>query len=421
MLRTTPFKGAVLVSGATTKLRNDGRRWGGFVRLAALLGVSSVMAPVWAGDAQEAPTTAECELIGRQIEETINQRDPSYLNEVFDLKATFDFAVHDLPARPEVLQVAVATFIDSYNVAQDSVLLILGEQGTLRFLRSKAGKNGQRLLFRAITGPMSFTYFEFLMTQGDNHIPKIVDVFTYSAGARLSETIRSGIVPVLRLEPEQVERLDAIDQSFVAHRRDYRAFVEIAGTGDYASAFAAFDRLPKILQDYRPLLIMRLSVLQQSDLNEYLRMLPELARRFPNDPVIKIMQLDYLMSSRDYAAALKLIDWIDRRVGGDPYLIVRRGMMAALVGKTDEAMSLYDRAIAVEPDLIRAAYPGLVRISLDRRDFSKTAAVLERMLDFPDTDPIEQILQKPAYAEFAKSPECAALLHRMKSRQVAEP
>jgi uncharacterized protein HemY len=164
-----------------------------------------------------------------------------------------------------------------------------------------------------------------------------------------------------------------------------------------------FAQLPESLRKEKSILIMRLMAARQIGENETLEAIEAIRAEYPNDPCLDLIMIEDCAMRKQYGKALAAIDNLDRAVGGDPYLDVRRGAMYMDEKKSAEAKKHYQKAIDAEPTL-KLPYWSLVSLSLKEKDFAETCRLLDLVHDKLGVE-TRGVDQGPHYAEFVKSPE----------------
>jgi tetratricopeptide (TPR) repeat protein len=150
---------------------------------------------------------------------------------------------------------------------------------------------------------------------------------------------------------------------------------------------------------------MKLQAEMNGDEKAYLATIEEIEKLFPNDPALDLISIDGLYLRKNFAELDKVVDGLDRRLGGDAYLDLLRGGFWLEAEDLDRASKHYRRAIERDPTMVDAWW-SLITIALQGKDWKETGrllSVIERDLKIalPDLE------QTPDYAEFVKSADYA--------------
>ena len=130
--------------------------------------------------------------------------------------------------------------------------------------------------------------------------------------------------------------------------------------------------------------------------------LADFEKAYPNDPAYHFVAIDAHILAEDFGKAREAIAKLEKQVGGDPYLEFLRGNTFMMEGKTEEAKTRLKSAIEREKDL-EDPYWSLISISIDEKNFAKTAHWLDRIEALGVE--LGDLTEVPYYAEFVKSPE----------------
>lgn len=366
------------------------------------------------------PTIEECDELGRRLEEALNRHDASALNNAFDYDAFCDFVVAGLDVPDDLMQTTRHQMPKVLDFGQPGFLAGPDANGEFRYLRTWPGKRQPRLLFRVLLGKGLLSYVEFLAGRDARGEVRLVDLFQFPQGVRGSKVMRTFILPALKADAKDTSNLSPFDRAFLDQMDQYMAFQKAVLARRVDEALELFELLAPPLQEYQVTLVAKATLLQSRDESEYLAFLHEFLERFPAGESARLLSIDAYSLGKDWPRVFEALDWLERRVGGDAYLDLMRGLTYVQMEDHQAAIKYLAKAVAREDELFPRAAGSMVASSLELKDFVRVAEVLERLSLIPGRPPVEQVLKKDAYAEFRESPECAALLERLSAPPVRE-
>jgi hypothetical protein len=229
----------------------------------------------------------------------------------------------------------------------------------------------RRLVTAPRTGVVAVAYDELQLGKSRrDHQVRVIDIYYYLAGQTLSELI-SGVTDAVTKSHG-----DALD--IVKQMQDARSLQQ---NGKFTEALAKLDELPQDVRNSRGVAIMRVNVANEISHEAYGHALDDVARLFPNDPTIAMLQVDGATLRGDYTAALANIDIVDRAVGGDPFQNAVRAEILLKRGAPDDlhrADELADALVRDEPELKKSSYVQL-DVAVARREWPKAITALDRL------------------------------------------
>jgi len=169
--------------------------------------------------------------------------------------------------------------------------------------------------------------------------------------------------------------------------------------------------LPAPVRRTRMVQLMRVRLGEQISQDAYKQALDELAKDYPDDPSLALMQVDGAFLRGDLDGALKNIDLVDQAVGGDAFQDAIRAevyLKRNQPGDLDRAAERAEAAIKTEPTLAKGWWARL-DAAVYRKDFAKAFETIEHLQQHFKAKLDDAALHKvPSYAEFLASPEYAA-------------
>jgi hypothetical protein len=261
----------------------------------------------------------------------------------------------------------------------------------------------RRLVTAPRTNVVAVAYDELQLGKSRrDHQVRVIDVYYYLAGQTLSELI-SGVTDAVT----KSHGTDALE--IVKQMQEARALQQ---SGKSSDALAKLDALPQDVRDSRGVAIMRVNVANALSREAYGKALDDVARLFPNDPTIAMLEIDGATLRGDYAAALANVDIVDRAVGGDPFQNAVRAELLLKRGTADDlrrADELADALVRDEPDL-KKGWDAQLDVAVARREWPKAVAAIDRLRTaFKVTLDEDKLRALPGnYAELLATPEYAS-------------
>ena len=205
-----------------------------------------------------------------------------------------------------------------------------------------------------------------------DHQIRMVDMHFYTTGMSLTDAESELGNAVYEAAPG----LDGY--RFVSKIADAR---RLHDAGQSVAALAELETLPSTVRDTRAIAMMRVADASAISDEAKAKVLDDIARLFPGDPTIAMMEIDGAILHGKYDAALRYVDTADRVVGGDPYwdairasILIKRNAP----GDLDRARDLDDAATRAVPEI---AKPWEVRIdvAVARRDWPSAVQAIDRL------------------------------------------
>jgi hypothetical protein len=377
---------------------------GRFIGFACLLLAFVFIVPVPAMAQTEAPTDDECAMFGQQIASWLTKHDLTTFEQSLDSQALVDrmMAGIDLPEK------AASDFRTGVmNGIKTNLERGFGNVQKAQFLRVIQRPGGKRAIVR-VNLKIGINYFEFICARQATGELKWIDVFVYSTGDTLSNTLRDVVLPAIaEMQKGLMERLAGSESNYIKHLPEIEDAMNLLRDGKPAEAESLLKALPVEMQTDRIVLMARCRVEQTVNQNEYLNVIREWEKTYPNDPALALISIDSDLLRKDFAGAIAHVDRLDRMVGGDPYQNFIRGNIYFAAKNYAMAKQAENAALQADPHLA-SAYDVLLNISLAEEDYDGTAAILERVEHtYPHADMAKAMKSRPAYAKFMLSPAYA--------------
>jgi tetratricopeptide (TPR) repeat protein len=361
-----------------------------------------------AAPAGKGPANEDFVAFAQALEEAIDAGDARAFEKYFDPERMVDITLKglDLPAplREELLKgLRQGPEEDGSFAAQ--IMKAAANGGSYRLLRVHRVDGAPRALFRLILpDDGGFNYHDIVIEPALKGQLRAVDVYTLGSGELLTATMRRLILEnQAALDPKKRPRLEGRDAEFIKALPVRNEMLAAIAKRDYASAIKRFEKLPESIQLEKSTLLPYLMAAAAADSNKLKSGIERFRAKYPNDPSVDMVSLNWYLLEKKYAEYQKAVDRIDQSVGGDPYLEIVRAN--ALVEQQDyaQAKTRLTRAVKADSDLVDAWW-SLVLVSLRERDFAETTRLLDRIAEEFGID-VNELPQNEEYAEFVKSAE----------------
>src|SRR4029079_18330051 len=113
----------------------------------------------------------------------------------------------------------------------------------------------------------------------------------------------------------------------------------------WASAIAAYKSLPEKMRTNRTVMLHYVQAALHDSDAEYIRAIEAFHGQFPDDPAVKVHNVDYFRMTRQHVPAVDAIEYAEKTVGGDPCLKALRAVELAKGWRFPEARAAAERAI----------------------------------------------------------------------------
>jgi tetratricopeptide (TPR) repeat protein len=344
-----------------------------------------------------------------ELERGITAREASALDNHIDLDRLFERTTQGITAPKK--------FADGFRRGLHEKGLQFGKQivgamddsSSFRLLKVRTVKGTPRALFR-YASDAGLNYFDFDLARRPSGEVVVIDIYPYISGEYMSETMRRVyLASMAELDQGLLDKLMGKEQEFLKNMPKMQEMMRLVQEKKFPEALAAYGKLPPAIQKQKQILLMRRIAAEQVGEAEYQQAITDIEQAFPGDPALDLVSIDGHIMRKDYAAALRSIDRLDKRVR-DPYLQFLRGSVVLGGGDVPGAQKYFQAAIDEDVTLTDAWW-ALIGLSLQEKQYGETARLLtaierEAGVELADLRGIEQ------YAGFVKSAEGKAWLKK---------
>jgi tetratricopeptide (TPR) repeat protein len=377
--------------------------------LISLLLVLTTTVPAQPDDSEVKPVYVA---FANELERGINAREGQVIDDHVDIDRLFERSTKDIPASKK--------FADGFKKGMRSQGMQFGAQlvrfmddsSTFRLLNLRVEKGRTRALYRSASDS-GLNYIDFDLARDEKGQVIIVDIYPYIAGEYSSETLRRiYLAGMAELEQGLLDKLMGKEQEFLKNMPKMTQMGRLIQERKHQEALDTYGQMAPVMQKQKSVMLMRLMAAMQVGEAEYQLAIDDLEKTFPGDPSLDLISIDGHVMRQDYAAALRSIDRLDRRVK-DPYLQFMRA--SVMLGKPDVPEAKKYLQLAIKQDVtLTQAWWALISLSLTDKQYAETARLLTGIerdagVELADLNGISE------YEGFVKSREGKAWLKKRKA------
>lgn len=355
---------------------------------------SSPAAPSDAGPAQQ------YKAFSKQLEKSVNERDPTFINSHFSLDTLIRHVVKAVDAPREYSEGFTEGIKNNLDVGQ-KIIGSLGVDGNYKFLQLRNMPQKPTALFRLNTEE-SVNYHEiYLKNQADSII--IDDFYIYEGGMSFSNTLKRVYFASLSeaIKDISFEKTSPFDKGFIENLDKIDEIAALVENNKHREALKVLQNLPEIVRTDKMIMVLQLKIAKECGQEAYLAAIDDFRNHYPSDPVLEFMLLENALEKKQADKILAAIDQLDARLDGDPYLDVLRADVATKQKNYALAEDLLSKAKNAEPDN-EGIYWHLVSLYLTQKEYEKTIAVFETIKQNFGFEPYER-LPRHEFSDFWRS------------------
>lgn len=254
--------------------------------------------------------------------------------------------------------------------------MVTDQNGNLTFLRFR-DIDGQRIAMFRFISDSGINYIEWYLEETPDGKVLTWDYHSFSTGERASEILRRMWTPaVADMDPEIKKHMGKDNRELAEHLDDIIGIQQAFLQGDLAKAVDLYNKLPESLQINKQTMMLVMNArFQAGDMDGYAAMLERFAEAYPNAANLEIAYIDYHFINEQYDEVLKMVESLDRRVGGDIYLNVYRANVAYHRGDYAKACELIDEGLD-EDRWLEDLYWSGVEFAMSQNDWPRVSKML---------------------------------------------
>jgi hypothetical protein len=248
----------------------------------------------------------------------------------------------------------------------------------------------------------AINYHEIHLTRHSNGQVVAHDTYVMLTGELISDTSRRGFLLAMPLQPGNAQ---GADREYLDNIQKLVAMARAHKQGLAKEAIAQYRQLPQSLQRNKALRLMMIDLASSLGNEEYVRLVEDFRRDYPDEPAVDLISLQYLRQTKKYDEYLKCMERVEKSVGGDAYLDAARAETMIEADRRDDARRFSEKAVAQDASL-RDGYVTRVRVAMLDKNHQDTLTWLKRDIDkFNTPADLKGMKVNPEFAAFVESPQ----------------
>ena len=279
-----------------------------------------------------------------------------------------------------------------------------GMRARLLLVESRGGRG--RAVVRFDMAHFQVNYHDYELIIGDQDRVTVVDWDNYMIGYSFSDHFGNRLVQG-RPTKNAVRKL--IDFPNV---REFQVFqvievLKAARDGDFDRFFEIYDNLDEDLKRQRAVLVAGLEATRNARKRRSQRkILIDIARYHPNDPLLALSLLDYYFPDKQYDKALAALQRVKKKLRVDDAVTHARLSSTHLVmGELDNALLFAEKSVEQEPDL-ELGWWAVLRAHVAAGNYDTAIPALDQLVNqFGHSLGPEALAKDPSLQRFSRSAE----------------
>lgn len=191
------------------------------------------------------------------------------------------------------------------------------------------------LIFRIFSEETGINYHDYSLRYQNNKL-QIEDIYIYLTGeSYLTTLIQIHQATNSKATNSKKPKTDALK---------INSFFKLYQNGNYKYAYLMLNSVKDREKLSRGLLILKAQVALKYSEDSYIETMEYLLKKYPNDPSIALMSVDYYYTKKDFNAVFKALDILEETTGDD-FLNYNRGNFAFELEEYDLALEYFQKVV----------------------------------------------------------------------------
>lgn len=342
--------------------------------------------------------------LGRSIDSALYAGNGAYLNDLFEKSYMINQVI--TKSDDSYIKEFNKGFEESLSTSFDlggRIIREVGNSGSYDFVKSRANSKGEyHLLFRLYGEQEGLNYHDFKIQRVDGSYV-ILDVYVYTVGEYLSETMKSLYTIALSDRPGILDKL--LKRSIQDDFLKIKEIKLLVMSGDYEKANNTYKKLSSEILKQKSIQLTGIQIASNIDEKTWGEHIKRYKASFPNDPSLYLVSIDGYILSQEYEKALSTVDKLDSALEGDSFLNMLRANIHYMLKDLDKAIELIEVMMDDYPYSIDA-FDTALTLYVEHGKYDKAIEVLNIMNETfeLDMDVLKQVVTN-GFPEFSKSPQ----------------
>ena len=263
-------------------------------------------------------TAEEVRQFSRELESSVEKRDPAFFNEAIDRDEMARRAgVGDSKKAKDFTR-------GMRNAANMGTKIIqsISKNATYELVKQYEKDGTHHIIFR-LYDDGSINYHDLELIRKKDQL-KIADIFVYTTGEPMSATLKN-----LFDQMEGVADAPGSDQWI----RSMPRIREKINDQDYEGAYELFMKTPEQVRHSKAFRIVLIEICSGLDDEKHQQAIEDLLAAYPNEPNMQLILFDAYFLRKEYPKVLSAIDAVDKMINKDPFLDYYRYLCYTVMGE----------------------------------------------------------------------------------------
>ena len=346
----------------------------------------------------------DLDAFAEKIEKSIQAKDPSFLNNAFD-KITLGEKLTEGNVKQEFKNQFLKGYFDNFHFG-DTIVRVCSQPNSSYRIVHTYQKNGENhVLFRMVLTNGGLNYHDYRIIKKSSGELKISDIYIYANGETIThQGNRIFLQAALSYGMSKGNKISPEEKTMASAFATLKQMNKANAKNKPRQVIKLYKQLPAKFQEQKlPMLIALINYSKFSE-PDYIKTMEEYKKRFPGDPSLNLIMLDYYFLRKDWKTLNATIDELNRKVDGDPYLKIYTASIALTQKDYKTAMKDSQTVIDKLP-YVTNAYFTYITAALKIKDFKGVTEKLQA-LKKQGININKSILETtPIYKEYVKSEE----------------
>jgi hypothetical protein len=189
--------------------------------------------------------------------------------------------------------------------------------------------HGQRRAIFRLWGRRGLNYHDLVLVLTGGRVT-IADIYVFSNGEFLSETLRRALLPAyMQADRSLAAKLVSGENDYMEALPKLHHLQRLANVGNGVDALAIYNSLPESVKEDKSVMLLRLQAAAAigGDSRQYRQALSRMRGLFPNDPCLHLLLVDYYVVNRDYDGVRDCLQALRQETGDEEFLDQLEGVM----------------------------------------------------------------------------------------------